>query len=115
MSKLDELVQELCPNGVEYKTIEDICSLCAGGDIPKNRFSREKTDQYTIPIYSNGIGENALYGYTDIAKIKSPCVTVSARGTIGYAELKKRFLSNCKTDLYHAQRKNIGRLLEVLY
>ena len=24
MSKLDELINELCPNGVEYKTIDDI-------------------------------------------------------------------------------------------
>lgn len=74
---------------VSFKTIGDICELSAGGDIPKERFSKERTEQYTVPIFSNGIGENALYGYTDMAKVKAPCVTVSARGTIGYPELRK--------------------------
>ena len=26
MSRLEELIQELCPNGVEYKTIKDVCN-----------------------------------------------------------------------------------------
>ena len=34
-------------------------------------FSKNKTEEYTVPILSNGIGENALYGFTDIAKIKA--------------------------------------------
>ena len=89
MSKFEDLIGRLCPDGVIYQSIGEVCDLFAGGDIPKNRFSKEKTEQYTVPIYSNGIKENALYGYTDIRKVKAPCVTVSARGTIGYAELRK--------------------------
>ena len=50
--------------------------------------SKEKTEEFNIPIISNGIGENALYGYTNVAKITSPAVTVAARGTIGYAEYR---------------------------
>lgn len=49
---------------------------------------KEKTSNYYIPIISNGIGENALYGFTNIAKITKPAVTVAARGTIGYAEYR---------------------------
>ena len=90
MSKLDDLIAELCPNGVEYKTIESVCSLSAGGDVPKERLSNEKTDKFSIPIFSNGIGENALYGWTDISKIDKPCITVAARGTIGYCALREK-------------------------
>ena len=75
-------------DGVECKLIGDVCALSAGGDVPKEKFSKEKTDEYSVPIYSNGIGENALYGFTNIAKIQAPCVTVAARGTIGYCELR---------------------------
>lgn len=89
MTKLEQLINELCPNGVEFKEIGEICNLSAGGDVPKSSFSNYKTEKYCIPIYSNGIGENALYGYTDKATVKAPCVTVSARGTIGYCELRK--------------------------
>ena len=30
MSKLEELIQELCPNGVEYKCIKDLCIITTG-------------------------------------------------------------------------------------
>ncbi len=72
---------------IEWMTIGEICKLSAGGDIPKGNWSKEKSKEYMIPIYSNGMGQNALYGYTNIAKITEPCVTIAARGTIGYSEL----------------------------
>ena len=73
---------------VSLKTIETVCKVSAGGDAPKDAMSKEKTDEYRIPIISNGVGENALYGYTNVAKINEPAVTVAARGTIGYAEYR---------------------------
>ncbi len=88
MSRLKELIQELCPDGVEYNTIGECCIVSAGGDVPKNNFSKTYTKQYSIPIISNGIAENSIYGYTDIAKISEPAVTIAARGTIGYAEYR---------------------------
>lgn len=27
MSKLEELIKEFCPNGVEYKPLEECCSI----------------------------------------------------------------------------------------
>lgn len=39
MSRLDELIQELCPDGVEYKTIQEVCvNICSGGT-PKTSIS----------------------------------------------------------------------------
>ena len=31
MNKIDKLIKKYCPNGVEYKKLEDICVLKAGG------------------------------------------------------------------------------------
>ena len=73
---------------IEELEIGEVCNLSAGGDVPKDRFSKEKTERYKIPIISNGSDINALYGYTDIPKIVEPSVTVAARGTIGYAEYR---------------------------
>lgn len=72
----------------EEKTLADICNITAGGDAPKQNFSKVKTGIYNVPVISNGIGENAIYGYTDIPKITQSAVTVAARGTIGYAEYR---------------------------
>lgn len=89
MTKLENLISELCPHGVQYSSIGHLCAISTGGDVPKTCYSKNKTPEFEIPIYSNGIAENALYGYTNIAKIKKPCVTVSARGTIGYCQVRE--------------------------
>ena len=75
----------------DYQMIEikDVCEkLFAGGDRPKE-WSKLKTKQFQIPIYSNGIGEKSLYGYTNNSKVDDDAVTISGRGTIGHPEIKK--------------------------
>lgn len=77
----------------KYKLVKipDIAeNLFAGGDLPKNNYSKIKTEEYQVPIFSNGIQNEGLYGYTNIAKVTEPCITISARGTIGYP--KARFV-----------------------
>ncbi|MBO6091047.1 MAG: restriction endonuclease subunit S, partial [Acetobacter sp.] len=84
-SVIKEMIKRLCPNGIEWKPLDQCCTISAGGDAPKGAMSKEKCNEYSIPIISNGTGENAFYGYTNIAKVNKPAVTVAARGTIGYA------------------------------
>ncbi len=73
----------------EVKKLSEICdNIFAGGDAPKNNLSKFKTDKYSIPIYANGKKNKGLYGYTDVAKVTTPSMTVSARGTIGYSEIR---------------------------
>lgn len=64
--------------------LSDMCSeIIAGGDRP-TIFSKESTQMCRIPVYSNGVVNNGLFGYTDTPTIVQPCVTISARGTLGY-------------------------------
>jgi type I restriction enzyme S subunit len=73
----------------ELKTLKDVCdNIFAGGDLPKNNFSKFKTNIYNIPIFANGAKDKGLYGFTDIKKVIHPSITVSARGTIGYSEIR---------------------------
>ena len=51
---------------VSIKKLEDICVLTVGGDVPKNNYSKEKTEENVIPILSNGVGKNAYYGQADV-------------------------------------------------
>ena len=82
----DKLLQHKMPTK-EYE-VGEICEVSAGGDVPKEHFSKEKSEQYKVPVISNGCGINAFYGYTDAARVDNPAVTVAARGTIGYAEYR---------------------------
>ena len=56
--------------------------------LPRNA-TEIPTTENTVPIYSNGISNEGLYGFTDKAKVVEESVTVSARGTIGYVCLRQ--------------------------
>ena len=75
------------PDDWSLKTLSDISNITAGGDKP-DIVSNIETKECKIPIYSNGIDNNGLYGYTTEPKILQESVTVSARGTIGFTCLR---------------------------
>ena len=67
------------------KKLGEVCELSAGGDVPNDNFSEIKTDKHQIPIFANGEKNEGFYGFTSKAKVTKPSITVSARGTIGFA------------------------------
>lgn len=74
---------------MEKVKLESVCQqIYAGGDVPKERYSEIKTEKYKIPIYANAEQNEGLYGFTDKAREYRPCVTVAARGTIGYTAIR---------------------------
>jgi len=83
----EELGKEI-PKGWENKLISDVGNIKAGGDKP-NVFSDIKTSNCSIPIYSNGITNNGLYGYTNKHNYPKNSITISARGTIGFCVLRR--------------------------
>ena len=75
------------PNNWVVYTLGEVTEMGAGGDKPKNT-SKIKSAECPYPVYSNGLDNEGLYGYTDKAKIFDESVTVSARGTIGFVCLR---------------------------
>ncbi len=72
------------PASWEWIKLYDIChQISAGGDKPAV-FSKCRTEECRIPIFSNGVENNGLYGYTNCASIFDESITISARGTIGF-------------------------------
>lgn len=70
--------------------LEEVCKrIYAGGDVPKDRYSEEKTEDYKVPIFANAEKDEGLYGYTDEAREKELSITVAARGTIGYTVIRR--------------------------
>ena len=73
------------PEGWAWCRLPNILiSIFAGGDRP---IICEKTqsDKCNIPIYSNGIENNGLYGFTNKPVVNVSSITISARGTIGFS------------------------------
>lgn len=71
----------------EYNLNQFCKDYYAGGDAPEN-YTPTKTEQNQIPIYSNGVENDGLYGYTNKARCLEPAITISARGTIGFVALR---------------------------
>ena len=72
----------------EVKLIDVCKDIFAGGDVPKNDYSLERNNVYSVPIYTNGEHNNGLYGFTTKARVSEPSITVSARGTIGFTAIR---------------------------
>ncbi|VWX29902.1 conserved hypothetical protein [Moraxellaceae bacterium 17A] len=83
----NEILKREIPKGWEVKKLSEIANLKAGGDKP-SEFSDIPTEDLTIPIFSNGIINDGLYGYTNSSTIKKPSITISARGTIGFSKIR---------------------------
>ena len=52
MTKLEQLIQELCPHGVEYRSLGEICKLITGAT--PSKFKKEYWEDGTIPWMSSG-------------------------------------------------------------
>ena len=84
----DEIPFEL-PEGWEWCRLPVITTdIFAGGDKP-DICEKRATEICNIPIYSNGIENDGLYGYTNKPRVTEPSITISARGTIGFCCARK--------------------------
>lgn len=78
------------PRDWKEGTIGDLFNVSAGGDVKKQWYSKYRTQSHPYEIFSNGIENRGLYGYTSTAVYAGNAVTVTARGTIGQAFYRER-------------------------
>ena len=55
--------------------------MFAGGDAPKNQMTDTPSKEYPIPIIANAVENEGLYGYTSIARVSVPSITIAGRGS----------------------------------
>uniref|UniRef100_UPI0026051598 hypothetical protein n=1 Tax=uncultured Megasphaera sp. TaxID=165188 RepID=UPI0026051598 len=71
MSRLEELIQELCPDGVEYKMLHDILKIKNGKDY-------KKLGKGSYPVYGSG----GIMTYVDSYVYDKPTVLIPRKGSI---------------------------------
>ena len=76
------------PKGWKVERYGEVAAIYAGGDKPKV-YSKEISTECNIPIYSNGVENNGLYGFTNKATVKVSSITISARGTVGFVAIRR--------------------------
>ena len=89
-TKFSKLVKAKCPDGVEIVKLKDICEILTGGEAPIDSIkSNIPDDKHKYPIYSNGIGDRSLWGFSNNYRVNKPCVTYSSIGTIGCPQYRE--------------------------
>ena len=76
MSRLDDLINEYCPEGVEYKRLSEITNLSAGKRITKEMMN----DNLEYDVYGGGVQPTGKYSkYNEMHSI-----TISRAGSAGF-------------------------------
>ena len=88
MSKIDKLIQELCPDGVKFKRLDEVATTTIGEFVHKNK----QNPDAAYPVYNGGRTET---GYYDQYNNQGEKIIISARGA--YAGFV-----NCTTKPYWA-------------
>ena len=87
MSKLEKLIQELCPDGVDFSPIKDICSITRGRVMSKDYIAANAGD---YPVYSSQTNNNGELGRISTFDFGGSFVTWTTdganAGTIFYRE-----------------------------
>ena len=78
MSKLEELIQKLCPNGVEYRPLGELCEIRKGKQLNKDGL----LEQGNYPVINGGINPS---GYWNKYNFEKDLITISQGGaSAGY-------------------------------
>ena len=103
MSKLDELIKELCPNGVEYKELKDICVIKKGVQLNKEKLLEEAE----YPVINGGILPS---GYWNDYNVKENTITISQGGaSAGYVQyISTKFWAGAHCYYLELKDKNIN-------
>ena len=86
MSKLQELIRELCPEGVEYKTIQETVGVNRGKRLTK----RQLSDDGKYDVY-HGSKDSILGKYTDYNAPGNTVIIINTGGIGGVKFLDKPF------------------------
>ncbi len=73
MSKLEELIEELCPDGVEFKNLSEICDISKGIQFNKTNMK----DSGTYPVINGGISPS---GFIEKYNQSENTITISQGG-----------------------------------
>ena len=71
MSRLDELIEELCPDGVEFRRLGDVLKICNGSDY-------KKFGAGSVPVYGSG----GIMTYIDTPIYDRESVLIPRKGSL---------------------------------
>lgn len=90
MNKLKELIQKLCSNGVEYKTIKETVGLNRGKRLTKSELLEESNTEFKYAVY-HGSKDTPLGFYNNFNAPKGTTIVVNTGGIGGVKYIGENF------------------------
>ena len=117
MSKLETLIQQLCPNGVEFKTIKEVYTRLRGTSITASEMKDIASKDGEIRIFAGGktIVDAHEEDIPNANIIKVPAVLVQSRGVIDVIYYERPFTFKNEMWAYtHKEKDSVKYLYYVL-
>ena len=83
MSRLQELIQRLCPNGVEFKTLGELAKVQRGVRVVKS----ELHESGDIPVYQNSLKPLGYSEQSNFSANKTYIIAAGGAGDLGFSEI----------------------------
>ena len=80
MNRIEKLIAELCPNGVEWKKLGEVCEVLRGKRLTKKELSDDLTPEFKYPVFHGGL---VPLGYYDKYNRKASQTMIINTGSIG--------------------------------
>ena len=77
MTHIEQMIQDMCPNGVEFKTLGEVCKTSMGEFVKKDK----QNPNAPYPVYNGGSTNTGFY---DDYNTEANKVIISARGAAGF-------------------------------
>lgn len=93
MSKLNKLIQELCPNGVEYRKLGDCFTRLKGTPITAAKMKEIESKDGNVRIFAGGktLVDAREIDIPNVNVIRCPAVLVQSRGIIDFVFYERPF------------------------
>lgn len=82
MSKLQELIKELCPDGVKFRKLREVCEIKRGVRVVKN----DLINDGKYPVFQNSLIPLGYYDKNNYPANITFVISAGAAGEIGYTE-----------------------------
>ncbi len=81
MSRLEELIAELCPDGVEFKKLGDACTINRGIRVVRSQL--KEIGQF--PVFQNSLTPMGYYDKSNCPANTAFVIVAGAAGDVGYS------------------------------
>ncbi len=116
MSKLDDMIKELCPDGVEFVKLGEVCKIKRGVRVVK----KELLETGTIPVFQNSLTPLGFNHVSNYPGNTTFVISAGAAGEVGFSDIPFWAADDClciscpdnvlNKYVYHFLKKNEIRI-----